>query len=147
MEFHNILIPVIGTEADEQAVRLACGLLKKNKAKIWAVYIITLKRALPLDTEIEPEIGRAEAVLDHMESIAEEEGNEIETDLVQAREVGPAIVDEAVELGVDLILMGITYKRRFGQFTIGNVVPYVLKNAPCRVILYHQLTPTSEATT
>ena len=147
MEFHKILLPVTGTEADEQAVRLACGLLKKNKGKISAVYVITVKRALPLEAEIEPEIQKGEEVLDHVESIAEEEGNEIETDLLQAREVGPAIVDEAVELGVDLILMGVTYKRRFGQFTMGNVVPYVLKNAPCRVILYHQYTPGSEETT
>jgi len=144
MEFHKILLPVIGTEADEQAVRLACGLAKKNKSKISAVYVITIKRALPLEAEIEPEIGKGEEVLDHIESIAEEEGVEIETDLLQAREVGPAIVDEAIEMEVDLILMGVTYKQRFGQFTLGNVVPYVLKNAPCRVILYHQHTPTSE---
>jgi nucleotide-binding universal stress UspA family protein len=73
-----------------------------------------------------------------MESIAEEEDYEITTDVLQAREVGPAIVDEAVERGVNLILMGIRYKRRFGQFSLGNVVPYVLKNAPCPVILYEQ---------
>lgn len=147
MEFHKILLPVIGTEANEQATRLACGLAKKNKGKISAVYIITVKRALPLEAEIEPEIRKGEEVLDHIELIAEDEGNEIETDLLQAREVGPAIVDEAVELGVDLILMGVTYKRHFGQFTMGNVVPYVLKNAPCRVILYHQHTPSSEVAT
>ena len=138
MEFHKILLPVIGTEADEQAIRLACGLTKKNKGKISAVYVLTVKRALPLEAEIEPEIQKGEEVLDYIERIAEEEGKEIETDLLQAREVGPAIVDEAVELGVDLILMGVTYKRRFGQFTMGDVVPYVLKNAPCRVMLYHQ---------
>ena len=39
---------------------------------------------------------------------------------------------------IDLILMGITYKVRFGQFSLGNVVPYVLKNSPCPVILYQQ---------
>jgi nucleotide-binding universal stress UspA family protein len=39
---------------------------------------------------------------------------------------------------VALILMGIKYKRRFGQFSLGSVVPYVLKNAPCPVILYQQ---------
>ena len=140
MEFRKILVPVIGTEADEEAIKLACGLAKKNKGKIWAVYVIALKRALPLDAEIEPEIKRAEEILDHIEEIAEEQDHEIETDLLQAREVGPAIVDEASEREVDLILMGVTYKRRFGQFTLGEVVPYVLKNAPCRVILYHQPT-------
>ncbi len=140
MEFHKILVPVIGTEADDEAVRLACRLAKRDKGKIWAVYVVTLKRTLPLDAEVKPEIRKAEEILDHAESIAEEQDYEIETDLLQAREAGPTIVDEAVEREVDLILIGVKYKRRFGQFSLGNVVPYVLKNAPCRVILYHQYT-------
>ena len=138
MEFHKILVPVSGTEADGEAMRLACRLAKKNKARIWAVYIIAVKRSLPLDAEIESEIRKAEEILDHVESVAEEQDFEVETDLLQAREVAPSIVDEAVERGADLILMGVTYKKRFGQFSLGNVVPYVLKNAPCHVILYHQ---------
>ena len=140
MEFHKILVPVIGTEADEEAIRLAGRLAKKNKCKIYAVYVITVKRSLPLDAEIESEIRKAEGILDHVGSIAEEQDYEVETDLLQAREAGPTIIDEAVERGVDLILMGITYKRRFGQFSLGDTVPYVLKNAPCHVILYHQPT-------
>jgi nucleotide-binding universal stress UspA family protein len=46
-----------------------------------------------------------------------------------------------VEREADLILMGVIYKRIFGQFSLGSVVPYVLQNAPCQVILYHQYTP------
>jgi len=138
MEFHKILVPVSGTDADEEAIRLACRLAKKNKAKIRAVCVITVKRTLPLDAEIESEIRKAEGILDHVERIAEEQDYEVETDLLQAREAGLTIVDEAAEQEVDLILMGVKYKRRFGQFSLGDVVPYVLKNAPCRVILYHQ---------
>ena len=138
MEFYKILVPVIGTEADKEAIRLACRLAKKNKAKIRAVCVITVKRSLPLDAEIESEIQRAEGILDNIEDVAEEQDYEVETDLLQAREIAPAIVDEAVEREVDLILMGVKYKRRFGQFSLGNVAPYVLKNAPCRVMLYHQ---------
>jgi nucleotide-binding universal stress UspA family protein len=141
MEFDKILVPVTGTQADDEATRLACRLTKKNKGKIWAVYVIAIKRSLPLDAEIEPEIRKAEGILDHIASVAEEEDCEIETDLLQAREAGPTIVDEAAEREVDLILIGVTYKRHFGQFSLGSVVPYVLKNAPCRVILYHQYTP------
>ena len=70
--------------------------------------------------------------------IAGEEDKEIETDILQAREAGPAIIDEAVERGVDVILMGASYKKRFGQFSLGDVAPYVLKNSVCPVILYHQ---------
>ncbi len=135
------MVPVTGTQADDEATRLACRLTKKNKGKIWAVYVIAIKRSLPLDAEIEPEIRKAEGILDHIASVAEEEDCEVETDLLQAREAGPTIVDEAAEREVDLILIGVTYKRHFGQFSLGSVVPYVLKNAPCRVILYHQYTP------
>ena len=138
MEFNRILVPVIGTGADEEAIRLACRLAKKGKGKIWSVYVITIKRALPLDAEIGPEVRKAESVLDYIEEVAEEQDFEVETDVLQAREAGPAIIDEAVERGVDLIVMGIEYKRRFGQFSLGNVVPYVLKNARCPVILHQK---------
>ena len=138
MEFHRILVPLIGTEADEEAMKLACRIAKKDKAEILAVYVIAVERVLPLDAEIEPEIRKAEVTLAHTEAVAKELDCEVVTDLLQARELAPTIVDEAVEREVDLILMGVTYERRFGEFSLGDVVPYVLKNAPCRVILYHQ---------
>ena len=141
MEFRKILVPVSGTEADDEAMKLACSLAKRDKSKIYAVCVITIKRSLPLEAEIEPEIKKAEELLDHIENVAEEQDYETETDILQARDAGPAIVDEAVEQQIDLILMGVKYKRRFGQFSLGDVVPYVLKNAPCRVILYHQYIP------
>jgi nucleotide-binding universal stress UspA family protein len=140
MGFNKILVPIHGTEADEEAIKLACGLAKKDKGKIWAVYVITVKRSLPLEAEIEPEMRKAEEILDQMEVYAEEQDYEIETDVLQSREAGSAIIDEAVEREVDLILIGVKYKKRFGQFSLGSVVPYVLKNAPCPVILYHQYT-------
>jgi nucleotide-binding universal stress UspA family protein len=138
MEYNRILVPVVGTDADDEAMKLACKLAKKGKGKIWSVYVITIKRALPLNAEIEPEIQGAEKILDYIEMVAAETDYEVETDVLQAREAGPAIIDEAVEREVDLILMGITYKKHFGQFSLGNVVPYVLKNAPCPVMLYQK---------
>lgn len=138
MEFQKILVPVTGNEADLEALRLAIRLGRKEKGKIWSVYVITIKRALPLDAEIKTEIEKAEGIMDNIEILAEEEEEyEVDTDILQAREVGPAIIDEAVERGVDLILMGVKYKKRFGQFSLGSVVPYILKNSPCPVILCH----------
>jgi nucleotide-binding universal stress UspA family protein len=136
MDFHKILVPVSGTEADDEAIKLACELAKKSKGKIRAVYVITIKRTLPIEAEIASEIRKAEEILDHVETVAEEQDCEIETELLQSREAGPTIVDEAVEQEADLVLMGIKYKWRFGQFSLGYVVPYVLKNVPCRVLLY-----------
>jgi len=135
------VVPVTGTTADDEVMKLACQLAKQSKAKVWVVYVLTVKRTLPLDAEITPDVKKAEEVLDHIATVAEDEGYEVETDLLQAREAGPTIVDEAREREADLILMGVIYKRIFGQFSLGSVVPYVLQNAPCEVILYHQYTP------
>ena len=59
MEFRNILLPVSGTEADDEAMRLACMLAKKSKAKIYAVYVIAIKRSLPLEAEVESAFTKA----------------------------------------------------------------------------------------
>ena len=139
-KFERILVPVTGTQADEEAIKLACRLAKQDKSEVYAVYIITMRRDLPLDATIEAEIQKSEDILAHIEDIAQKQGYGIESEVLQAREAGPAIIDEAVERKVDLILMGVAYKLRFGEFSLGEVVPYVLKNATCRVILYHQYT-------
>lgn len=135
-DFDRILVPVSGSKADDEAVRLACRLAKKTKGKIWAVYVITVRRSLPLDAELDAEIKQGEEILNRAESVAEEQEYELETDLLQAHEAGPTIIDEAVEHDADLILMGVEYKKSFGQFSLGSVIPYVLRNAPKRVILY-----------
>jgi len=140
MDFHRVLVPVAGTKADEGAIELACSLVKgKNKSKIFAVHVIPIERSLPLDVEIKPEIGKAEDILARAESIAQYVGCTFETDILQAREVGPAIIDEAIEREIDLIIIGVTYKKHYGQFCLGDILPYVLENAPCRVILDHQI--------
>ena len=91
--------------------------------------------AASLDAEVRPEVDRGEQVLDSAERIIEEMDCDVETDMLQAREVGPAIVDEAIERGVDLVTLGFNYKKKFGEFTLGDIIPYVLKNAPCWVIV------------
>jgi nucleotide-binding universal stress UspA family protein len=141
MEFHKILVPVAGGAADIETVKLACQLARKDKSKLLVVHIIPIALSLPLDTELTPEVKKGENILEQAEKIALERGFDIETDLLQARNVGPSIVDEAVERQVDLIVMGLAYKRLFGQYSLGDVTPYVLKNASCPVILFQQSQP------
>jgi nucleotide-binding universal stress UspA family protein len=111
---------------------------KPVKGRIHVIYVIEVDRTLPLDAEITPEIAKGENVLANAERVATTSDYHIETDLLQAREVGPAVVDEAIERDVDLIVMGLPYKRRFGEFNLGKTTPYVLKNAPCRVLVVRQ---------
>lgn len=141
----KVLVPVNGTKVDEAAIKLACRLGKPTKGRIYVTYVIQVERTLPLDAEVRPEIEKGERVLDQAEHIAEEQDYKIETDLLQAREVGPAIVDEAIERGVDLVIIGISYKTKFGGFSLGSTVPYVLRNAPCWVLICREPIPEEEA--
>lgn len=138
MELPKLLISVSGGKADEEVIRLACMIAKRRKGKVYVVHVIEVQRALPLDAEVGSEIEKGEKVLARAETIADTLDCEVETDLLQAREVGPALVDEAVERGVELIIMGMDYKKRFGEFDLGSAVPYVLKNAPCRVLVWRE---------
>ena len=140
----KVLVPVSGSRSDDEALKLSCRLAKSSGGKIYVTYVIQVERALPLDAEVKPEIDKAEEILDKAERIAEEQDCNVETDLLQAREVGPAIVDEAIERGVDLITIGIDYKRKFGEFNLGEIIPYVLKNAPCWVVICRRPIPAEE---
>jgi len=144
MKFLRILVPVSGDEADKEAIELACRMAKEAKGKVYVIYIIQVKRSLPLDAELELETRKGEEVLSRAEEVADEQDYKIETDLIQTREAGPAIVDEAIERNADLIIMGMGYRKRFGQFTLEDTVSYVLQNAPCRVLLLHYLSTEKE---
>jgi len=81
-------------------------------------------------------------VLDLAEGIAERYKVKLSGDLLQAREVAAALVDEAIELGADAILVGLPYRKRFGgDFALGTTIPYILQNAPCQVIVVREPVP------
>lgn len=138
IEASRILVAVNGNHTDQEVVGLACRIARRTKAQVFAIYVIEVKRTLPLDVEVPAESSRGEQILEHAERVADDWGQEIQAELLQARDVGTAIVDEATERNVDLIIMGITYKKRFGEFDLGKTAPYVLKNAPCRVWLLRE---------
>ena len=134
--FTKFLVPVTGKKADDDIVRTACVLARRSKGKVYVVHVIQVSRVLPLDAEVQPETQSGESVLANAEKIADIMDFQVETEILQAREIGPAIVDEAVERGVDMIIMGLEYKKPFGEFDMGDTVPYILRNAPCRVLLW-----------
>jgi nucleotide-binding universal stress UspA family protein len=131
----RILVPVNGDPTDDEAVALACEIARRVKAEVYAIYVIEVKRTLPLDVDLPPEAAKGDAILARAEKVSDTYAVNMRGEILQARDVGTAIVDEAVERRVDLIVMGIGYKRKFGEFDLGQTAHYVLRNAPCRVWL------------
>jgi nucleotide-binding universal stress UspA family protein len=134
----KVLVAVGGQGIDSETVRLASRMTDPHGGKLYAVHIIEVNRSLPLGAVLDDVVERGEKILDEVEQLVAQSQLPVETELVQARDTGPAIVDEAAEWGADLIVMGLPYKRRFGEFNMGKTVPYVLKNATCRVMLFRE---------
>jgi nucleotide-binding universal stress UspA family protein len=134
----KVLVAVGGQGIDAETVRLASRMTDPHGGKLYAVHIIEVNRSLPLGAVLDDVVERGEKILDEVEQLVAQSQLPVETELVQARDTGPAIVDEAAEWGADLIVMGLPYKRRFGEFNMGKTVPYVLKNANCRVMLFRE---------
>ncbi len=129
----RILVPVDGRALDEEMVAFACEQSKRSRARLYAVYVIEVKRTLPLEIDLPAEVERGEAILQKAEDTARKWRQDVETEVLQARDAGTAIVEEAERRRIDLLVMGLRYRMKFDQFYIGNTVLHVLKSATCRV--------------
>ena len=132
IQLKEILVPVGGSQASLEALALACLLAKRNKGKVYAVYVVEVARTLPLDADLSPEARKGEEVLSRAEQVADSLDFEVIGELLQARDAGHAIVDEAIERDVDGILLGIEYRRPLGEVQMRQTSRYVLRNAPCQ---------------
>lgn len=154
LSLKRILVPVDGSDASLDAVAVACLVAKRSKGQVIAVHVIEVQRSLPLDAEMVTEAERGEEILARAEEVAEELGfDDLEGELLQAREAGHAIVDEAIERKTDAIFLGVSYRPPLAEIPqvwpargelrelpapaapIGTVAQYVLKHAPCAVWL------------
>lgn len=137
----RILVAVGGASVDPDVIRLAITLAKPAKAEIVAVHVIEVRWNLPLDAVLEAELDHGEAVLGAAAKIAEQAGQKIETELLQARDAAAAIIDTARERKADLVLLGMPYRTRLGRVSVGKTVQNVYVGATCAVLAYRQEPP------
>ena len=132
--FSRAVVALNGGPSDRRILRVVLDLAKPAKAEVVAVHVVAIDWTMPLDASVAEISEDAQRVLDMAETQAERAGYRLESVLVQARDIGAALVDEAVERDADLLVLGLPYRTKFGgDFAIGRAVPYVLKNAPCAV--------------
>ena len=132
----DIAVIVDGKRLDKELVRLACFMAKRGKRKIHLVHIIEVPRTLPLKATLTKESENADKLLTEAMDIADEQGCDAIAEVVQTRDAGPAIVDEAKDHGCALILLGLVRNANKGTGSgndLGKTIPFVLANAPCRV--------------
>lgn len=146
-QFRRAVVALSGGRTDRQIVSLAADLARVGRAELVGVHVVEIDWTLPLDADVAGHDEDAQRVLDIAEATAEAvRYQQMETVLLQARDVGAAIVDEAIEREADLIICGLPFRRRFGgEFTVGRTIPYILKNAPCGVWVIREAMPEEQA--
>jgi APA family basic amino acid/polyamine antiporter len=138
LEYRNVLVPVIERHDSEAAVDLACRLATERGASIVAMTVVEVPLHLPLDAPPAPEVEeRANDLLDEARAIGDAYGVQVIGRIVRARRPGRAIVDEAERRNSEIIVMGAPRRdlRRGRARIFGDTVDFVLKHAPCRVMV------------
>jgi basic amino acid/polyamine antiporter, APA family len=157
VEYGRILVPVFGTSLDDDIVGTAGRLAEVAEpqtpdgsgSRLEVVYVIPIPLTVPLDAPPPAKrVEEAEAALRRAKEVGEEyEAVEVSTQMVPARSVGAGIVEAARRSGVEAIVMGgePPTRVRGGAILggigaarppeIGEVTEYVLRKAPCRVLL------------
>jgi len=130
LRVRSFLVPLDGSDAAYGALIAACETARKTKASVSAVCVIEVPRSLPLDADLVAEGQRGEEILERAETLAAAHDVRIEGDLLQARQAGHVIIDEAVERNADAIVIGLAYHRPYGRFELGSLAEYVLEHAP-----------------
>ena len=145
-QLRRAVVALSGGRTDRPIVALAAQQARADHAQLIGVHVVEIDWTLPLDADVAGRDEEAQRVLDIAEATAEAHKHRLETVLLQARNVGAAIVDEATERDADLIILGLPFRRRFGgDFEIGRTIPYVLKNAPCAVWVIREAMPEEQA--
>jgi APA family basic amino acid/polyamine antiporter len=157
VEFSNLLVPVFGTKLDDDIVATAGRLAaaeredgeEEAESRLELVYVIEVPLTLPLDAELPPEReAQARRALDRAREVGEEYADvEVSTEVIRARRIGAGIVEAARRATSAAIIIGgepptkIRGGGRLGGIgaakpaEIGAATEYVLKKAPCRVLL------------
>jgi basic amino acid/polyamine antiporter, APA family len=156
--FRNILVPVFGSKLDDDIVatagRLAAAEQEEagdndKQTQLALVYVIEVPLTLPLDAELPIEVERdASRALRRASDVGEEyEDVRVTAETVRARGIGPGIVETARRNGAEAIVIGgeppskIKGGAKLGGIgaakpaEVGAATEYVLKKAPCRVLL------------
>ena len=135
LEATRILAPVNGEAATERTFRWTCRIAKQERATIHAIYVLEVPLDQPLESHQVQATIKGEEILATIEAIADEERHrEVQGKRRRCRNAGRPLVQEADDRHMDLIVLGIPYRRRFGACHIGTTASYIFNNASCRVL-------------
>jgi APA family basic amino acid/polyamine antiporter len=133
LEYRSILVPIVSGPESYESVDLAARLAAERRATIVALRVIVVPLDMPIDADLPAEEAEADRLLDAAHNVAEIYGVRMVDRIVRHRNAGRAIVEAADRRQAEIVVLGAPRGRHREIF--GKTVDYVLKNAPCRVMV------------
>jgi APA family basic amino acid/polyamine antiporter len=136
IEYRTIVVPVVRSNESEEALVAAARVAVERGGTIAVVHVLEVPMSLPLDADLRRAEDEADELLDDAVSLVEAYGVRAFARLARGRSAGPEIVREAEQRSAELIALGARRRRaRGGAPIFGRTTDYVLKGAPCRVLV------------
>ena len=143
--FKRLIAAVDGSSTSKRALRVAVDLAKEQQAALCIAYVVDLSSLYladaPLDfAALEASARKSgEKVLKHASAIAQKEGLQAETKLLEVRQAGDRIADVIARFAKrwksDLIVIGTHGRRGVSHLFLGSVAESVVRIAPTLVLL------------
>jgi nucleotide-binding universal stress UspA family protein len=139
-QLRRILVPLLNKgDVTDRIVALAAQMAQSRDGHVELLAVIEVPFMLPLNASVEEDQRQALALLSRAEDVARRYTTNLTKHLLKARFAGVAIVREAEERAIDMILIASSPTRvRGGVHQLDPTVEYVLRNAPCEVLLLSQ---------
>ena len=137
---NRILVPSDGSKVCEYAFRWACQVAKHSKSDLYSIHISEIPLKYPLNSDYEVDNTDGEHILSRIERIASEEKCKVQAQLLKARQAGPAIVLEATNRNMNMIIIGLPYKQPNAPRGMGSTASYLLDHANCELIFWREPT-------
>ena len=137
LEYRSIVVPIVAGEQAREAVHMAARLAAERRSTIVAMRVIVVPLDLPLDADLPDQEDLANELLDEAHDIGDLYGVRVVERLVRGRNAGAEIVAEADRRDAEIVVMGaprLSHRTRTSAI-FGKTADYVLRNAPCRVMI------------
>jgi APA family basic amino acid/polyamine antiporter len=133
--YSKILVPLKLGPIGEEVLATAIKLAEERDCTVDVLHVVRVPLDLPLDADLPEAEERARESLAEEQEVAHEHDVLIEGRLVRARALGEAIIEHALEQGSDLIVLGSAPRWRRQARFFSPTVDYVLRKAPCEVMV------------
>ena len=118
-------------------IQNASEIIRNHGGVLYLIYVIKMKMDVSVDAEVENLVEEGENYLDEATQTAKLPKNSFETQLLQSRNIGSAIIYESNLINPDIIYLGQNKNYDYEKFFLEEDIKYIFENANCEVVFFY----------